>query len=164
MIVHPNRPFFQGDCIPRDCFWGYWGASLGMMITTCGLALRLRSMPRRSRGGARICGAKRWDLLRVCEVHEGLEKRTSPGLKGLKKMMGVIIHHLPGSSKWPRLDPQVTFSGLKCPPFGESKGLCEEAGIFCVRFSFGGHSLSKPCACWGRKGQTFFVRKPGLRN
>ena len=28
--------------------------------------------------------------------------------------------YLPGSSKWPRLDPYVTFSGLKWPPFGES--------------------------------------------
>ena len=36
--------------------------------------------------------------------------------------------HLPGSSKWPRLDPEVTSSGLKWPPFGESKGHFEEAG------------------------------------
>ncbi len=36
--------------------------------------------------------------------------------------------YIPGSSKWPRLDPQVTFWGLKCPPFGESKGHFEEAG------------------------------------
>ena len=37
---------------------------------------------------------------------------------------------VPGSSKWPRLDLEVTFSGLKWPPFGVSKGHFEEAGTF----------------------------------
>lgn len=40
------------------------------------------------------------------------------------------MQYLPGSSKCPRLDPQVTFSGLMWPPFRESKGHLEEAAIW----------------------------------
>ena len=36
----------------------------------------------------------------------------------------------PGSSKWPRLDPRVTFSVLKRPPFG----VCDK--YMCIQYIY----------------------------
>ena len=44
-------------------------------------------------------------------------KRT---LKQIMDIVNLLVNQ-PGSSKWPHLDPWVTVSGLKWPPFRESK-------------------------------------------
>ncbi len=87
--------------------------------------------------GLGFVGLKGGDLFRISCPFLGKvwkkHEKTSPGLKGLKKNDG--SHHSPSTRffKMTSFGPIfVTFSGLKCPPFGESKGLSEEAGIFCV--------------------------------
>ena len=47
----------------------------------------------------------------------------------------------PGSSEWPFCGVQVTFSGVKWPPFGWSKGHLEEAGPVFLEISEVGRYL-----------------------
>ena len=61
------------------------------------------------------------------------KKRPPGGVDGWGKSFWKVkrcVQLGPGSSKWPRLDPQGTFSGRKWPPFRESNGHFEEAGRF----------------------------------
>ena len=94
---------------------------LDSLITknTQGVTYRIPEFHRVFFGGERTNWGNVSQFSRRCGswVSKKCEWKQQSGSQGLRcTVMFFLFLYIPGSSKWPRLDPQVTLPGLKWPP------------------------------------------------